>query len=388
MNYIFISPNYPAGHWKYIAALRSAGYNILCIGDAGDETFPAELRGNLTEYYRVGDLHNYDEVYRACAYYISRWGRPDIIDSLNDYWADLVDALRTDFICGDANICESCYIDGKIDRAEYSEGLLPECTVFTTLNDAVQFGKTHGYPLFAVPAQNKRLERRFIAAEAGLRLLLRGESEGAWILCAQYDGEPVSVDGLFTYDNELNPLPVAVAAHAVTEDGSVCSIPLKEETAQKAVTLADYFCREGFFHIDAVKLTKSIPGCGKKGDIVFNSFEEAPPHEFIIECMNAEFDCDLRGIWAKLSIDNDEKPELPLTQTCCGGAACRNFERSYKNSHEKILRKLNSKLLLHGLTAEADKSRFADYYYIFKGQTSAELKRSIKFITEDFDTCQ
>ena len=60
MNYLFISPNYPAGHWRYIAALRDAGHDVYGIGDAGSETFPAELRGNLSGYYRVGDLHNYD----------------------------------------------------------------------------------------------------------------------------------------------------------------------------------------------------------------------------------------------------------------------------------------------------------------------------------------
>lgn len=387
MNFIFISPNYPSGHWKYIAALREAGCNILGIGDAGDETFPAGLRGNLTEYYRVGDLHNYDEVYRACAYYISRYGRPNAIDSLNGYWADLVEALHSDFICCEDDMCGFCYADTVDSMHNSGKDILPECELFTTVEAAVAFGEKHGYPLLAVPAKNKRLGKRLIAAEAGLRLLLRGEKEGAWLLCAQYDGEPVSVDGLFAW-NEHCFTPVAVAAHALNPDGSFYSLPVSEELAAKTVQLALEFCRGEFFHINAVKLTKGVSGVGKKGDIVFNSFEDAPPHEFIIECMNAEFGCDLRGVWAKLSAEEEDMPEFPLTQVCCAGAAFRSFGRSYKNSHEKILRRLTVKLTEHSLNAEADKASFSDYHYIFSGETSAELKRTIKFITEDFDKCQ
>ena len=141
-----------------------------------------------------------------------------------------------------------------------------------------------------------------------------------------------------------------------------------------------------------MKLTRGVTGIGKKGDIVFNSFEDAPANEFIIECMNAEFSCDLRGVWAKLSAaedeEKDELPPFPLKQVCCAGAAFRSFERSYKNSHEKILRRLNVKLTEHGLNSEADKAVFSDYHYIFSGETTAELKRSIKYIIEDFDKCQ
>ena len=155
--------------------------------------------------------------------------------------------------------------------------------------------------------------------------------------------------------------------------------------------LAAVFCTDGFFHIDAVKLAAAVKGIGKKGEIVFNHIENTPPHEAVIDCMNAEFDCDLRALWALGELPSDENGEtapLPLSPVLSAGAASRSFERSYKNSHEKILRKLNIKLLSHGLTPDSDKARFADYFYVFSGADAAELKRSIKFITEDFVKCQ
>ena len=68
MNIIFISPNYPEDRWRYIHALRGLGVNVLGIGDASEEYFPHGLKGCLTDYYKVDDLHNYDAVYRALSY--------------------------------------------------------------------------------------------------------------------------------------------------------------------------------------------------------------------------------------------------------------------------------------------------------------------------------
>ncbi len=384
MTYIFISPNYPAGHWKYIAALRNAGHTVLGIGDAGAETFPAELRGNLDEYYRVGDLHNYDEVYRAIGYYISRWGRIDNIESLNPYWSDLVFSLCMEFMLSDNTVSEQ-YEASLTERIEC--GLLPESVRYTTLDDAIEFAEKVGYPLLAVPARNKRLGSRLIAAEAGLRNLLRGEKKGEWVFFAQYDGVPVSVDGIWAVDPDGENGISLCSAHVYMTDGGMYSLPHDEEVCHKAFHLAEHTSVSGFFHIGGVKLAKGITGVGKKGDIVFNWIDDAPPHEYIIECMNAEFGQDIRALWAGIRTQ-EEGEVLELAPTGFAGAAFRTFEQSYKNHHEKILKKLNIKLLDHGRTSESDRDRYLDYYYIFSGNDAAELRRTIKYVTEDFKKCQ
>lgn len=388
MTYIFISPNYPAGHWKYVSALRSAGHTVLGIGDAGDETFPAELRGSLNEYYRVGDLHNYDEVYRAVGYFIGRWGRIDNIESLNPYWSDLVFSLCMEFMMSSDTTDEQYEVSVE-ERMDCE--LLPESISFTTIEEAEKFGEKHGYPLLAVPAKNKRLGSRLIAAPAGLRNLLRGEKEGAWVFFAQYSGLPVSVDGIFCIDEVTESGLEICAVHAYTPDGAVYALPEDETVTAKAFHLAEHTAVSGFFHITGVKLEKAVPGVGKKGDIVFNYIEDAPPHEYIIECMNVEYGRDIRALWAGMreeALMAEDSEIVWLHPERSAGAAFRSFERSYKNNHEKILKKLNAKLAFHGRTAEPDAGRYLDYCYIFAGDNAAELKRSIKFITEDFESCQ
>ena len=66
-NVIFISPNFPTNYWQFCRELRNNGLNVLGIGDAPYDGLMDELRGSLNEYYKVGSLENYDEVYRAVA---------------------------------------------------------------------------------------------------------------------------------------------------------------------------------------------------------------------------------------------------------------------------------------------------------------------------------
>lgn len=45
----------------------------------------------------MNSLENYDEVYRAVAYFAFRYGRIDWIESNNEYWLEQDARLRTDF---------------------------------------------------------------------------------------------------------------------------------------------------------------------------------------------------------------------------------------------------------------------------------------------------
>ena len=97
MNFVFISPHFPHTYWNFCQRLRQDGVTVLGIADASYESLPRELKESLTEYYRVGSLEDYDEVYRAMAYFAFQYGRIDWIESNNEYWLDQDARLRTDF---------------------------------------------------------------------------------------------------------------------------------------------------------------------------------------------------------------------------------------------------------------------------------------------------
>ena len=69
-NFIFISPNFPTNYWQFCRELKNNGMNVLGIGDQPYDELKPELKDSLNEYYKVGSLENYDEVYRAVASFI------------------------------------------------------------------------------------------------------------------------------------------------------------------------------------------------------------------------------------------------------------------------------------------------------------------------------
>ena len=97
MNFIFISPNFPRTYWQFCDRLRQNGVTVLGIGDAAYDGLEAELKDSLTEYYKVGSLEDYDQVYRAVAFFAFKYGKIDWIESLNEYWLEQDARLRTDF---------------------------------------------------------------------------------------------------------------------------------------------------------------------------------------------------------------------------------------------------------------------------------------------------
>ena len=97
MNFIFISPNFPHTYWNFCDRLKKNGVNVLGIGDAPYDGLEDGLKGALTEYYKVDSLENYDQVFRAVAFFSFKYGKIDWIESLNEYWLEQDAQLRTDF---------------------------------------------------------------------------------------------------------------------------------------------------------------------------------------------------------------------------------------------------------------------------------------------------
>ena len=68
MNFVFISPYFPRTYWNFCDRLKRNGVNVLEIGDASYDSLDQNVRNSLTEYYFVGNMENYDDMYRAVAF--------------------------------------------------------------------------------------------------------------------------------------------------------------------------------------------------------------------------------------------------------------------------------------------------------------------------------
>jgi len=97
MNYLVISPYYPQNFQQFTIELANKGITVLGIGQEPYEQLDEPLRNSLTEYFRVDNLENTDEVKRAVAFLFYKHGPIDRIESHNEYWLELDAALREQF---------------------------------------------------------------------------------------------------------------------------------------------------------------------------------------------------------------------------------------------------------------------------------------------------
>ena len=97
MNFIFVSPNFPHTYWHFCDRLKRNGINVLGIGDAPYDTLEEPLKAALTEYYKVDNMEDYDQMYRAVAYLAFKHGKIDWLESNNEYWLEQDAKLREDF---------------------------------------------------------------------------------------------------------------------------------------------------------------------------------------------------------------------------------------------------------------------------------------------------
>lgn len=74
MNFIFISPQFPRTYWEFCNRLKKNGVNVLGIADTPYDSLSPELKDSLTEYYRVDDMNNYGDMFKAVAYLSYKYG--------------------------------------------------------------------------------------------------------------------------------------------------------------------------------------------------------------------------------------------------------------------------------------------------------------------------
>lgn len=154
MNIVFLSPHFPPNYYHFCHHLRRLGADVLGLADEPYDQLRPELRDALTEYYRVDDMTRYDQLLRACGYFIHKHGRIDRIDSHNEHWLESEARLRTDFNIPGPRIHEVASLRRKSHMKEgfRQAGItVARGRVVHTLAEAEDFIDQVGYPVVAKP---------------------------------------------------------------------------------------------------------------------------------------------------------------------------------------------------------------------------------------------
>ena len=155
MNFVFVSPQFPKTYWNFCDRLKHNGVNVLGIGDSGYDEIPDELKECLTEYYRVDNMENYDEMLRAMGFFTFKYGKIDWVESNNEYWLEQDARLRTDFniTTGIKSAEIEKFKRKSVMKTYYQKAGIPTARwcVTADVTEAQAFAKTVGWPVIAKP---------------------------------------------------------------------------------------------------------------------------------------------------------------------------------------------------------------------------------------------
>jgi phosphoribosylaminoimidazole carboxylase (NCAIR synthetase) len=262
MNYVYFSPHFPPNYYHFCIGLKKFGATVLGLGDTPYEELKQELRDTFTEYYKVSDMHNYDQLVRAMGYFTYKYGKIGGIDSNNEYWLETEARLRTDFNISGIKMDQLAGIKQKSKMKEvYITAGVPVAKgrLISSYNDALEFINTVGYPVVAKPDVGVGAVNTYkIGNEEELKFFFETRPDIFYIMEEFIYGDIESFDGLTDQDGNL----VFYTAHSydsgvmdvVNNDTHVSyysfrDIPKDLEEAGRK-TLKAFKLKARFFHLE------------------------------------------------------------------------------------------------------------------------------------------
>lgn len=340
MNYIVISPFYPQNFQNFSIELSRKGIRVLGIGQEPYDQLDQVLKEALTEYYRVNDLENLDEVIRAVGFFFHKYGPIDRVESHNEYWLELDAALRTQFnIFGvKSKELEKTKLKSAMKKLFKKAGVpVVEGLVVKNKNQVKKSVQKLGYPLIAKPDNGVGGSGTYkLQTDQDLQHFLEGWQEDAPYFFEQmiesqdvctFDGL-VDKDGNIVFSTSLTYLytPLSVVAQGLDNTFYIEKEldPKLKEYGQAIVKT--FGMKERFFHIEFFRMPD--------GDYVALEYNNRPAGGFTMEVYNQAHQINLYELYAAMVLGQEIKEQSPNFHYCL--AASRRFSKNYTYSQEEI----------------------------------------------------
>ena len=321
-NFVFISPNFPVNYWHFCRELTNNGLNVLGIGDQPYDELLPDLRASLHEYYKVSSLENYDEVYRAVAYFIFKYGRIDFLESNNEYWLERDARLRDDFnINSGFRSVDIPRIKYKSKMKEYYQKVgIPTARyhLVDSFEGCKAFIDEVGYPVVVKPDNGVGASHTYrLTNDDDLHAFLAEREENVSYIMEEYVfAEVNSYDAVI--DSNGNPLfetgnvtPMSIMDIVNTGDNSIYYIVKEladDVRAAGRATVKSFGVRSRFVHFEFFRLTQVQPSLGKKGQVVALEVNMRPCGGISPDMMNYANSTDVYKIWADMiAFDHSDK---------------------------------------------------------------------------------
>lgn len=382
MNFVFLSPHFPPNYYLFAVHLHHLGANVLGLADEPNDNLRGELKNALTEYYHVGDMHNYDELLRALGYFTHHYGKLNRIDSHNEYWLETEARLRTDF-----NIPGLRMEDiAKIKRKSRMKQIFLKAgvaaargKVVRSLKDGKLFIREVGYPVVAKPDIGVGAAKTYkIHNDAELKSFFEQKPAVDYIMEEFIEGIICTFDGLTDRDGNL----VFYTSHQYSQGimetvnqktdiyyYSLREIPADLEDAGRQVLKA-FNVRERFFHFEFFRTVED--------EIIALEVNIRPPGGLTTDMFNYANDIDVYKEWANIIMYNRFASEYIRKYHCC--YISRKQSNPYLHSHEQIIASLGDKLIHHERISGIFSAALGDYGYLVRSPDMDEIYSMVEYV--------
>jgi biotin carboxylase len=359
--------------------------NVLGLADAPYGSLRPELRGALSEYYRVGDMNSYDALVRALGHFTHRHGKLDGIDSLSEHWMETEARLRTDFNMDGLRQDRIGVIKRKSAMKEVyrSAGIrVARGAVVRTLEEARRLVAGTGYPVVAKPDVGVGAAATFKIRDDGeLSAFFDRKPPADYIVEEFIQGKIFSFDGLTDRDGNL----VFFTSHAfsqgimetVNDDvdlfyHSLREIPADLEEAGRRTARA-FDVRGRFFHFEFFRADRD-------GGIVALEVNLRPPGGLTTDMFNYANDIDIYREWARVVAHN--RFTASWSRPYHVGYVGRKRGKRYVHDPGEILEAFGGLIVHHEEIDSIFRAAIGDHGYLVRSKDLDEVRAAARYIQE------
>ena len=384
MNVVFISPHFPLYFHNFCSRLKNRGVNVLGIGDAQYSEISNETKESLSEYYRVNSLENYDEVYKAVAYYISKYGRIDFVESQNEYWLETDARIRSDF-----NICSGTKFEdlavmkykSKMKAVYESVGLnVARYCLIDNFENALNFIDAVGYPVVVKPDNGVGATSTYkLNNQAELEYFFATKDERIYIMEEYVNGHVETFDGITDSNKNVLIANSTIMLNSIMDnvnehcDTAFCNRFVAgsdiEEIGTKVVKAFD--TRSRFFHFEFFRLDSDKEGLGKKGDLVGLEVNMRAPGAYMPDMINFSYESDVYTIWADMVIY--DKCFIELKQKYLVAYIGRRNDIGYMFDHDQLISQFGGNIMLDVDVPEVLSAAMGNHVYMVRTENQEHL---------------
>ena len=384
-NFVFLSPNFPERYWQFCHHLKNNGLRVLGIGDCPYDQLRQELRDCLTDYYKVSDLGNYEEVYRAVAFLIFRYGRIDWLESNNEFWLERDAKLRTEFNITSGFKSEDMEkMKHKSAMKEYyAKAGIPTARwhLAVEYNAAKAFANEVGYPVIIKPDNGVGANNTYkLKSDADLDYFFATKDDNIYIMEEFVNGE------VRTFDAIINSKGEPIFATGNVTVGSIMDIvnnsdnslfyilkDLSPEMYDVGIRTVEAFgVKSRFVHLEYFVLNEDKEGLGKKGDIVGLEVNMRPSGGISPDMMNFANEVDVYKIWADMIAFDSSTMDMSRPHHYAGFCGRRDG-KNFVMDHDAIMEKYGHCMKIAERVPEALSGAMANMMYLATFETEEEL---------------